>query len=466
MKLWAKISIICTVVLLIVAGISGSLLLKWSRENMLNMAVDAEKARQHSLAVSYTKLANSYETTNATRAAKNSLAMYFFTSIADPTCVLVSDSETLISNIAIHPEQLLPLNSTNTSDESQQYSIYNNSNQKLLIVGSRLRTVSRSDTEISYYKIYTVKNITGVYEDIARITRQFVLISVGCIAAGIILLIILLHITLRPLKKLSAATQRISAGEYEKRANIKSKDEVGTLARDFNVMAEAVQCHVKELQETAERQQLFIAGLTHEFKTPLTSLIGYSELLLYTKLPEETVFLSLTHINQQCKWLESLTQKLLKLVTLNEALDLQEVSVPKLLDTVKGSVRETFRKRGITLQTECKMDTLPLDADLMTSMLINLVDNAAKASEPGQSVFLRAHDNMFEVSDSGTGIPQAELSRITEPFYMVDRSRSKAKGGSGIGLALAKKIADAHGASLVFESKPGIGTTVKVIFSR
>lgn len=466
MKLWIKISMICTVILLIVAGVSGSLLLKWSRENMLNLAVDGEKVRQRSLAVSYSKLANSYDTTNATSAAKNSLSMYFFTAIADPSCVLVSGSETLISNISIHPEQLLPLNNTNTSDESQQYSIYTKGNQKFLIVGSRLPVGNRMDTGISFYKIYTVKNITGVYEDIARITQQFVFISVSCIAAGIVLLIILLHITLRPLKKLSAVTQRISAGEYEKRANIKSKDEVGALAQDFNAMAEAVQCHVRELQETAERQQLFIAGLTHEFKTPLTSLIGYSETLLYTKLPKETVFLSLTHINEQCKWLESLTQKLLKLVTLNEVLDLQEVSVPKLFDIVENNVTETFRKRGVTLQTKCEMDTIPLDADLMTSMLINLVDNASKASEPGQVVLLRAYDNTFEVSDSGTGIPQAELSRITEPFYMVDRSRSKAKGGSGIGLALAKKVADAHGARLVFESKPGNGTTVRVIFSR
>lgn len=464
MKLWTKISMICAVVLLIVAGISDSLLLKWSRENMLNLAVEGEKARQHNLAVSYIKLVSSYDATNTTRAAKNSLVMYFFTAIADPTCVLVSDSETLISNIAIHPERLLPLNSTNAYHETQQYSIYNSGNENFLIVGSLLQTGFKSDTEISYYKIYTVKNITGVYEDVARITQQFTFISVGCIAAGITLLIVLLHMTLLPLKKLNAATQRISAGEYQKRATIKSKDEVGTLARDFNIMAEAVQHHVEELQETAERQQLFITGLTHEFKTPLTSLIGYSELLLYTKLPEKTAFLSLTHINEQCKWLERLTQKLLKLVTLNETPDLKEASVSKLLETITESVGETFRKRGITLQTECKMDKLPMDEDLMTSMLINLVDNAAKASEPGQIVFLRAHDNMFEVSDSGMGIPLTELSRITEPFYMVDRSRSKAKGGSGIGLALVKKIADAHEAKLVFESKPGIGTTVKIIF--
>ena len=100
----------------------------------------------------------------------------------------------------------------------------------------------------------------------------------------------------------------------------------------------------------------------------------------------------------------------------------------------------------------------------MKSLLINLIDNASKASKEGQPIFLRAYDNVIEVRDEGRGIPQDEISRLTDPFYMVDPSRSKAKGGSGLGLALAQKIADAHNAQIVIESDVGMGTTVRLLF--
>jgi len=99
-------------------------------------------------------------------------------------------------------------------------------------------------------------------------------------------------------------------------------------------------------------------------------------------------------------------------------------------------------------------------------VLINLVDNASKASAPGQTVLIRAYDDVIEVSDQGMGIPQCELTRITEPFYVVDKSRSKKLGGSGLGLALVKEIVNAHGAALEIESSVGVGTTIRVRFKR
>ena len=112
------------------------------------------------------------------------------------------------------------------------------------------------------------------------------------------------------------------------------------------------------------------------------------------------------------------------------------------------------------------MDTLNMDADLMQSALINLVDNASKASASGQEIAMRAYDGVIEVSDSGMGISQSELERITEPFYVVDKSRSKKLGGSGLGLALVKEIVNAHDAALEIESSVGAGTTIRVRFKR
>ena len=105
-----------------------------------------------------------------------------------------------------------------------------------------------------------------------------------------------------------------------------------------------------------------------------------------------------------------------------------------------------------------------MDFDLMRSALINLVENARKASRDGQSIYLCAKDNAIEVRDFGQGIPAKELPRITEPIYMVDKSRSKKQGGSGLGLAILQRIASAHGAALTAESIPGEFTLIKIVF--
>ena len=102
----------------------------------------------------------------------------------------------------------------------------------------------------------------------------------------------------------------------------------------------------------------------------------------------------------------------------------------------------------------------------MQDVLVNLVDNASKASREGQTVTLSAGETGFAVRDQGCGIPQEEIGRITEPFYMVDRSRSKKLGGVGLGLALVKEIVQAHGGRLEIESTVGEGTTVRVLLQQ
>ena len=106
-----------------------------------------------------------------------------------------------------------------------------------------------------------------------------------------------------------------------------------------------------------------------------------------------------------------------------------------------------------------------MDADLMRSALVNLVENAIKASERGSTVELIANKNEIIVRDHGRGIPKDEIARVTEPFYMVDRSRSKKLGGSGLGLALVQRIADVHHAELVIESELNVGTSIFFRFS-
>lgn len=123
-----------------------------------------------------------------------------------------------------------------------------------------------------------------------------------------------------------------------------------------------------------------------------------------------------------------------------------------------------LRQKGMILSCYCDMMPRMLDADLIVSLLVNLIDNAAKASKAGDVIMVTATGNEIVVEDHGYGIPKAELSRVTDAFYMVDKARSRKAGGCGLGLALCNRIAVLHGARLVINSTEEVGTRVSIVF--
>jgi hypothetical protein len=160
-------------------------------------------------------------------------------------------------------------------------------------------------------------------------------------------------------------------------------------------------------------------------------------------------------------------QTLLRLITLERDIERRPCEVDALFDRVRQNTQKSLADRGVTLITNFGGGTLNCNADLIQSLLINLVDNAAKAynaDAQNKTVTLSCYGNVLEVKDYGRGIPKESMERIFEPFYMVDKSRSKKAGGSGLGLALVKKIATAHDAELIIESSIEKGTTVWVRF--
>lgn len=460
MKLWQKVSVISIAILLVVVITCGALLLSYASDNILQITKTQAQKQQQSLLIAFTEMAGYYVREGDAPIAKQSAIKYCFTCFADETSVLVYAGETLYSRVSLQPEQLLPLN--HFDDISywgrQETLLEEIDGRNILIVGGR------TSVHLDVYDVYVVEDITDIFNSIVAMTWRFVLISCIGIGAGIVFMILLVRRATRPLVRLKNTARRIAQGEYNERSDIHSNDEVGELATDFNAMAGAVEEYVESLRDTAARQQLFIGGLTHEFKTPMTSILIHTDTLLNTNLNAEQAESSLLHINRQCKWLESLTQKLLKLIALGGEIQVKQESVPELFDDVSCSMTETLHDRSTPLAIENNIATLDMDYDLMKSLLINLIDNASKASVPGQEIRLRAFENILEVSDDGRGMPETEIPRVTDAFYMVDRSRSKAQGGSGLGLALAHQIALAHHAELWIESEAGRGTTVRIIF--
>ena len=454
MKLWQKTTLVCIVVLLAVVIASSAVLLILARQNMLRLTREQAQAKQLTLAVSFSEMSGYYLTDTDSEAVRLSLLNYCFTRFADTSSVLVKDGESLCSSVRIDPVKYLPL------QEEQQTFEGEIDGRTILIVGSPVTI--RDET----YGVYVVEDISNVYHSIVVMVGIFAVISLIGIILGAGTVTLLIRRGLRPLSVLSAVSKRIAGGAYDMRAEICTADEIGALAQDFNTMADAIQSHIAELSETAERQRLFVGGVTHEFKTPLTAMLLHTRLLQQAYMTENERTASLAHIEAQCLWLEHLTQTLLKVITLRQDITVTEIPVQELLHRVQVATQDLLRSRNTELVIRDDDSDIAVDIDLMQSLLSNLVDNASKAYDTDASsrtVWLSAHKNILEVRDEGRGIPEDVLPHIFEPFYVVDKSRSKKEGGSGLGLALVKQIADVHGAQLEVESSLRWGTTVRVM---
>jgi len=314
------------------------------------------------------------------------------------------------------------------------------------------------------YDLSLARNITKSTNEIRSLAAKCAIVGIVITALSTVAMRIIVFRAMRPVDRLRAGAGELARGHYDNRIEMRGHDELAELASDFNSMADAIEANVSQLNEKSVRQQTFINDLSHEMKTPVTSILLSAETLRDRNVPKETLNLLLARIYDQGKWLELLSQKLMSLVLLQKEIDLKEERVSALIDAVRETCEIALHEQGISLVTSCDADTLLMDFDLMRSALTNLVMNAKSASSTGQTVELRAYGRIIEVIDHGKGIEPEEIPRVTEPFYRVDRSRSKKHGGAGLGLALVKRIAQAHGARLVIESVVSQGTVVRMEF--
>ena len=458
MKLWQKTSLICIAVLLFIVSACSAVLLIHSKNSILELTYSYAKDKQKSLASSFSEMAVYYLADGDSMAVETSLVNYCFSRFADASSVLMRGEETLCSGVSVDPRALLPLSESEYGAQLTEREI---EGRNVLIVGSLVMVRSTS------YAVYVVEDISTTYNSIATMAWTFAAVSLAGILLGAGSIALLMRRSTRPLTALAETARQIAGGDYSMRADVHTGDEIGALAGDFNLMAEAVEARIAELMETAERQRLIIGGVTHEFKTPLTALLLHTRMLRRANMTEEEKDDSLAHIESQCEWLERLVQMLLKLITLERDIERRPCEVDALLDQVRQNTQKSLADRGVTLIIQSDDGTLNCNADLIQSLLINLVDNAAKAYDadaPDKRVLLTFSGDTIEVRDFGRGIPEQAMERIFEPFYMVDKSRSKKSGGSGLGLALVRKIADAHDAELTVESSVEKGTTVRVHF--
>lgn len=242
----------------------------------------------------------------------------------------------------------------------------------------------------------------------------------------------------------------------------------GWLAVQAAVTAAALAAawHYEKLQALNDRQSRFVADLTHELKTPLTSMIGYADLLRSAPLDESRRRAAADAIYHESTRLESLSQQLLALQGLQtDGVTLGSVPVAAVFADVARSLPDAALDCDAPAGAAVRADRV-----LLADLLRNLVLNALHAEPKDGTVHLTCAEAggqwRLTVRDNGCGIPAGALPHLTEPFYRVDKARARANGGSGVGLALCAEIAAAFGTKLEFESTPGEGTTVAICLQK
>jgi signal transduction histidine kinase len=324
-----------------------------------------------------------------------------------------------------------------------------------VISNGRVAAVMRS----SMFLTFMNDTLGSVYESLIL----GVIIS-ACIA-GLVGLFISRHIS-RPLIKLKNAAERFACGDLEQCISVDGAEEIRALAAKLNHMA----AQLKKL-ETIRRD--FVANVSHELKTPVTSIRGFVETLVDGDIEDEEEskrFLGI--ILKQTDRLEAIIEDLLALSRLEQGLDAKDIEFENasLHDTLASAVQSldaAAKAKRIDLCVSCQPDLKArLNPLLLGQAMSNLIDNAIKYSDAGKAVFIDARQKdteiLISVRDDGCGISEEHIGRIFERFYRVDKARSRASGGTGLGLAIVKHIVNMHGGRIDVESTPGKGSTFTI----
>lgn len=225
----------------------------------------------------------------------------------------------------------------------------------------------------------------------------------------------------------------------------------------------------RPLEATNETQRQLIGSMSHELKTPLTAIKGYSELLLKVKLTKEQAEKAINYIYTESGRMSRLSEKMMELTKLYESecsIVLEKVEIEEIFSEVEDNVKQMLSEKELKLIYEGNYQGLSkkLDKDLIISFLINLINNSMMASEAGDCIYLGADETALWVRDEGVGIPEKEIDKVRKAFYRVDKSRSRKSGNMGLGLALCEQIAKVHHADMRIESKQGVGTKIALLY--
>ncbi len=263
-----------------------------------------------------------------------------------------------------------------------------------------------------------------------------------------------------PLKEMTRTARRISAGEWQNKLEFSGNDEVAVLARSFNQMVET-------LENLEKMRRDFIANISHELRTPMTTINGFIEGILDGTISEEKQKEYLVVVKDEVKRLQRLVSDMLDIARMEAGETKVNISVFDICEVVRLSVihlQKEIEEKDIKFRANFEQESMfvAADRDKIQRVLINLLHNAVKFTTKNGDISVSVRETRdkveISVSDSGEGIPQEDLPYIFDRFHKADKSRSKDKTGVGLGLYIVKNIIQAHYEEITVQSKAGEGT--------
>lgn len=321
----------------------------------------------------------------------------------------------------------------------------------------------------SNYKVKGYVVIHSSMESIEDSTNSLLNISyiTLCILflLSLIILIFFTEMVYLPLRRITRATEQYATGNMHYECQVDSEDEIGYLAACLNFMA-------SEIARSEDDQKKFVANVSHDFRSPLTSIRGYLEAMLDGTVPPQLHEKYLNIVLNETDRLTKLTNSLLMLNNLNTKgmmLDRIDFDINKVIRNTAASFEGTCRSKTMAIELVLTGDIMYVNADIgkVQQVLYNLLDNAIKFSHHDSVIKVETSEKknklFISVKDTGIGIPKEDLKLIWDRFYKSDLSRGKDKKGTGLGLSIVKEIVNAHGEHINVISTPGVGS--EFIFS-
>lgn len=474
MKLWLKIYLFSLLLLIFTLNIAGFILIQKLHNNVLEKEVNKCIAEQKFVSsqlrmnsISLQKIHSDYSldinmpittlmceynsTTNNEDGYRGEIEI-----LNQQDKILYSDVKFPVSDKKDELEEL--------SQGTFKYIIRTLNNKQYLYVSSLINVYNVP------IKIHYAKDISNIYNDKMNYYTLFMKLDILICSLFALFMFFISRLITKPIDTLIASTQKISLGQYSERVRIKSKDEFNVLSNHFNIMAQTVEDKINELELSNVEKEAFINNLTHELKTPLTSIIGYANLIRTSKYNEQLFFESANYIYKEGKRLEQMAFKMMNLIyTKNQEFKLTPEKIMRIIYEVEKSLIVKLKDKNIDLIIEGEECILDLEKDLIEMALCNLVENAIKASANNSKIYLKVSDlnnkTSISIIDSGSGMAKEHLDKIWQPFYVVDKARSRKSNGAGIGLSICKKIAGIHNADINIISELGKGTEVTLTFN-
>lgn len=309
----------------------------------------------------------------------------------------------------------------------------------------------------------------SLYE-LNQMRRDLIIIFSALFIVAMMLVFVLSYLfsyrLIMPLEKLQHTAGEFGRGNFDFVEEIKTGDEIESLAVSFNKMGRDIRGMINNLEEEQAKQKRFYDSVTHELRTPLTNIIGYADLAprLEAKTEKEKC---IQYIHQEGSSLLRMVEDLLDLSKLRQydlTLVKKKENLREIVEGVLEAMAPRLKRAGYTVHSHLVDIKAEVDAGRIRQVLMNVIDNAIKHAGGDALTVKLWHDQsvFIEVADNGRGIPVNELDKIVEPFYRVEKSRSRKLGGVGLGLSICREIVGRHQSRLLIQSEPGAGTTVTI----